>query len=191
MKNSKFKVQSLRNRLCWLVLILPLIACTPAKQDSPTSASILPSATAKVSVESGTASVSGNKFTVKIYVENVSDIYGAGFVISYNANVATPTQNATITTSWALAQDGTGNMSYTLQDKVPVPGKFNVGMTRLQPSGVPVASKMLLCEIEFNRVATGSLNLTFDATSVSTGLVRTGNIDIGTVTWEHGVVTVP
>lgn len=191
MKSLNLKVLSLRNRLCWLVLILPLIACTPAKQESPTSPSIPVSATAKVSVESGTASVSSNKFTVKIYVENVSDLYDGGFDLTYTSSVATPTFNAGLpSTSWALAQDGTGNMSYQVSSAGS--GKVRVAITRLAPAlSVSVSSKTLLCEIEFQKVAAGTLNLTFAGGS-SDYLSHTTVADyVSGVTWEHGVVTVP
>lgn len=188
MKDLKFNFQSSNYKLFLAIALMFMAACSKSSDSTPTAPSGTVISTPKISIASET--VSGSTFKVKVYAEGISDLYGAGFVISYDSSVATPTSNAAITTSWALAQDGTSKMSYTLMNNQPSVGKFTVGMTRLSASGVPVSSKMLLCEIEFNRVAAGSLILTFDTDSSSTGLVDSSGQDISSDMWSNGTITV-
>lgn len=151
--------------------------------DSPTGSS---SITPKVYMEPASITVtSSGSFTIKVYVENVTDLYYAAFDLVYDtAKVTLPDNN------WAqgafLQQDG-ASIYFSVGGEQPISGtmvKRNIGVSRLS-SPVGVSGNGVLCSFTFNAAAAGTATIEFNQDPTSWGFMNVNNSPI-TITVGNG-----
>lgn len=144
--------------------------------DNPTGPSTV---TPKVFMDPSTLSVSKeNDFTLRVYIENVTDLYYAAFYVVYDPQKVSFKSG---TAGDFLKQNGTPVSDLFVGGEVPAGGslvKRSFGITRLDNTKGGASGTGILCSITFNTLSTGATNVNFSSDPNDQGFRDVNNADI-------------
>lgn len=133
----------------------------------------------KVFTDPSTLSVSkGNDFTLKIYIENATDLYYAAFYVVYDPQKVSYRSGAV---GDFLKQDGVTVSDLLVGGEISTGGglvKRSFGITRLDSTKGGASGTGVLCTITFNATATGATSVNFSSDPNDQGFRDVNNSDI-------------
>ncbi len=144
--------------------------------DNPTGPSTV---SPKVFMDPSTLSANkGNNFTLKVYIENATDLYYAAFYVVYDPQKVTYSSGAV---GDFLKQNGASVSDLLVGGEVSVGGglvKRSFGITRLDSTKGGASGTGVLCTITFNALATGATSVNFSSDPNDQGFRDVNNSDI-------------
>lgn len=129
--------------------------------DNPTGPSTV---SPKVFMDPSTLSVSkGNDFTLKVYIENVTNLYYAAFYVVYDPQKVSYSSAAV----GDFLKEGGVDLNFQVSPYEQSAGgglvKRSFGISRLDISKGGTSGTGVLCTITFNAIATGSTSVNFSS----------------------------